>query len=125
MSRARLLGLPLLAMLSACSAMPGPGARAPAAAANEAERTDGPVEADAALGRSIAQVVCARCHALEERETGPHPAAPPFPRLARKWPAEILLPRLEEGIRASHPDMPEVRLAPAEIDPFLAFWSTL
>jgi hypothetical protein len=35
------------------------------------------------------------------------------------------LPLLEEGIRANHPDMPEVRFAPAEIDSFLAFWSTL
>ncbi|MCS6879602.1 MAG: hypothetical protein N2038_02390 [Geminicoccaceae bacterium] len=109
-----------LVAFSACvpAAPPDRGAREPAPAQEEPQM---PRE----LGRRIAETLCARCHALAPEATSPHPAAPPLPVLARRWPAETLLPRLEEGIVAVHPDMPEIRLAPAEIDPFLAFWSTL
>ncbi len=118
--------LVLVAMLLACTAPePLTSPSEPDAIETEAEEAASWIEADAQPGRAIAERVCARCHALDDRETSPHPAAPPFPRLARRLPAERLLPLLEEGIRAVHPDMPEIRLAPSEIDPFLAFWSTL
>ncbi len=118
--RAALLAL----ALSACASQLEPEAVRWTAAASATVETAsaGP---DVALGREIATRVCSRCHALEGEGPSPHPAAPAFPLLARRLPGDVLLPRLEEGIRASHPDMPEVRLAPAEIDSFLAFWSTL
>lgn len=118
--RAALLAL----ALTACASPPEPDAvrsAAPASATVEAA----PAGPDVALGREIATRVCSRCHALEGEGPSPHPAAPAFPLLARRLPADVLLPRLEEGIRATHPAMPEVRLAPSEIDSFLAFWSTL
>lgn len=100
-------------------------ARSPPGDLVESSDLEAESEAPAELGRKIATSLCARCHALEGDQPSPHPAALPFPVLARRWPAETLLTRLEEGIQATHPDMPEVRFAPAEIDPFLAFWSSL
>jgi len=118
--RAALLAL----VLAACTPLPESEAvRSPAPATATVEgASPGP---DSGLGREIANRVCSRCHALEGEGPSPHPAAPAFPLLARRLPADILLPRLEEGIEASHPDMPVVRLAPSEIDSFLAFWSSL
>lgn len=117
--------LPLLVLASvACgpaAETSPPGASAANASGPETEAW----EADPTIGRQIASDLCGRCHALEGEGPRPHPAAPPFPVLARRLSAEALLPRLEEGIRAVHPDMPEIRLAPAEIDSFLAFWSSL
>lgn len=82
-------------------------------------------DSDVELGRTIARTVCARCHAIEPGQPSPHPSAPAFPTLARRLPPDALLPLLENGVSATHPDMPEIRLAPREIDPFLAFWSAL
>lgn len=102
-----------------------PEATAPRTAqlpAEEAGSDEGPL---ASRGRRIAESSCAHCHALDARSIGRHAAAPPFPVLARRLQGDALLTRLEEGIRAAHPDMPEVRLGPRELDPFLAFWETL
>lgn len=122
MSRALAAVLILAMPLGGCA---GPEATAPRTAepaAEEAGRDEGPPDS---WGRRIAETACARCHALDARAVSPHPAAPPFPLLARRLQGDALMTRLEEGIRAAHPDMPEVRLAPHEIDPFLAFWATL
>jgi len=119
--------VPLLALASiGCGPTPGPDVPLrEAPAANAAAPGAGAWEPDPTLGRQIASDLFGRCHALEGESPGPHPAAPPFPILARRLSADALLPRLEDGIRAVHPDMPEIRLAPAEIDSFLAFWSSL
>ncbi|MCS6778986.1 MAG: cytochrome c [Geminicoccaceae bacterium] len=116
-----LLLLPLV--LGACSVAPVPTPAEPDRQASLPVADDS--EPDPALGRTIAATVCGHCHALAGEGPSPHPAAPPFPRLARRISGEALMPLLEEGIRANHPDMPDVRLAPAEIDSFLAFWSSL
>lgn len=115
--------LALLTLVGACSVAPVP-------TPPELDRQATPAAVDAtepdpAVGRTIAATVCGHCHALTGEGPSPHPAAPPFPRLARRMSGDVLLPLLEEGIRANHPDMPDVRLAPAEIDSFLAFWSSL
>lgn len=78
-------------------------------------------KADPALGASIAKSYCARCHSISADRPSTHPSAPPMPLIARRFPGNTLLPRLEQGIVADHPAMPEVRLAPAEIDAFLAW----
>lgn len=119
--------VPLLALASiGCGPTPGPDVPPrEAPVANATEPGTGAWEPDPTLGRQIASDLCGRCHALEGESPGRHPAAPPFPVLARRLSPDALTPRLEEGIRAVHPDMPEIRLAPAEIDSFLAFWSQL
>lgn len=120
--RAALLVLALTACASPPEPEPEPVRAMPPASTTVEAGFAGP---DVALGREIATRVCSRCHALEGEGPSPHPAAPAFPLLARRLPGDVLLPRLEEGIRANHPAMPEIRLAPSEIDSFLAFWSTL
>lgn len=102
-----------------------PEATAPRTAQPAVEEAGPGVSPPESWGRRIAETACARCHALDAQTESPHPAAPPFPVLARRLQGDALMIRLEEGIRAAHPDMPEVRLAPREIDPFLAFWATL
>jgi cytochrome c len=122
MRGARTAGFLALALLGCTSEPSGPGRRPPA---DTLLSGAAPAAPDWALGQQIAVDVCGRCHALEGEGPSPHRAAPPFPVLARRLSADALLPLLEEGIRAVHPDMPEIRLAPAEIDSFLAFWSQL
>ncbi|MCL6607320.1 MAG: hypothetical protein K6T74_04420 [Geminicoccaceae bacterium] len=119
--------VPLVALASiGCGPTPGPDAPLrEAPAANATAPGTGAWEPDPTLGRQIAVDVCGGCHALEGEGPSPHRAAPPFPILARRLSVDTLLPLLEEEIRAVHPDMPEIRLAPAEIDSFLAFWSQL
>ena len=78
-------------------------------------------QADPLLGAEIARSFCARCHALAADQASTNPSAPPMPVIARRFPGATLLPRLEQGLTMEHPDMPEVRLAPAEIDAFLAW----
>ncbi len=108
--------------LGGCAGPEATASGAPQAPPEAAGQEGGSADAS---GRSIAETVCARCHAIDRQAVGPHPAAPAFPVLARRLPAAALMPLLEEGIRAAHPDMPEIRLAPREIDPFLAYWATL
>lgn len=76
---------------------------------------------DAAEGRRMAEVYCATCHAIGARGDSPHPMAPRFRTLSEAYPVESLSEAFAEGILVGHPDMPEFRLEPAQIDDLLAY----
>ncbi len=78
-----------------------------------------------AQGRVFAEKNCGRCHALGDIDPSPHPKAPPFRRVAERYPSENLAEALAEGIVAGHPDMPVFVLRPDEIEKFLAFLDSL
>jgi cytochrome c len=82
-------------------------------------------EGDVAQGRKLAGQYCARCHAIGETGDSPHASAPPFRAIAAKGNVEDLQEALAEGITVGHPDMPEFKFTPLQIDDFLAYLTSL
>jgi len=65
------------------------------------------VSTPARRGEALLITNCARCHAVGRSGVSPHPQAPPFRTLSRKFKVEGLAEALAEGISTGHPDMPE------------------
>ena len=64
------------------------------------------------LGEALLIKNCSRCHAIARRGESPHPQAPPFRTLGKRYRIEFLEEALGEGIISGHPDMPEFQFAP-------------
>ncbi len=58
-------------------------------------------------GHALVKEFCARCHAIGRSGKSPHAGAPPFRRVGRSYDLDRFATRLEHGISAGHPDMPE------------------
>ena len=69
----------------------------------------------AAEGKELAEIHCARCHAVDKTGASKHSEAPPFRTFASKWPLESLEEALAEGIVTGHPDMPVFQFQPEQI----------
>ncbi|MCR9219476.1 MAG: cytochrome c [Alphaproteobacteria bacterium] len=80
---------------------------------------------DPMAGEALAAARCAECHAIGRTGESPVAVAPPFRTLQDLWPLANLAEALAEGIVTGHPQMPETRLEPGEIDAFLAYLETL
>jgi cytochrome c len=76
-------------------------------------------------GEALLTTNCARCHATGTAGASPHPAAPPFRTLARKYPIDGLQEALAEGLSVGHPDMPEFVFEPADISAILAYLKSI
>lgn len=76
-------------------------------------------------GESLLTTNCARCHAVGRAGGSPHPAAPPFRILSRKYPIDGLAEALAEGLSVGHPDMPEFTFEPDDIGAILAFLKSI
>lgn len=114
MTRLHLLRALCLALaLGACAQSPAP---VPAPA---------PVTANPAEGRRLAEIYCARCHAISTEGESTHPMAPPFRTLSRNYPVNTLEEAFAEGILVGHRDMPEFRLEPAQIDDLVAYLQSI
>jgi cytochrome c len=81
--------------------------------------------ASVAQGRRLARLHCARCHAIDKVGPSPLAIAPPFRTLHNRYPIETLQEALAEGIVTGHPEMPEFRFEPDQINDFLTFLKTL
>ncbi len=81
--------------------------------------------ADTAEGRRLAEIHCATCHAIGAEDESRHPMAPPFRTLSRDYPVTALEEAFAEGILVGHPDMPEFRLEPAQIDALIAYMQSI
>lgn len=97
-----------LALLGACASAPDP---APVAqtAGNLAE------------GQRLAEINCARCHAIGATGESPNPLSPPFRTLSRNYPVNALEEAFAEGVLVGHPSMPEFRLEPVQIEDLLTY----
>lgn len=85
-----------------------------------------PVEAaNARKGGELAQTLCARCHSIKLSGFSRHKQAPPFRKIAMKYPVEQLQEALAEGITTGHPDMPEFEFTTNDIEDLLAYLKTL
>ncbi len=60
-------------------------------------------------GRALLEEFCARCHALGKTGASPHETAPPFRRLGRSFDLDEFAVKLQQGVLAGHPDMPEFK----------------
>lgn len=76
---------------------------------------------DVADGRRLAEIHCATCHAIGVEGASTHPQAPALRTLSRNYPVTALEEAFAEGILVGHPDMPEFRLEPAQIDALIAY----
>lgn len=76
---------------------------------------------DLAEGRRLAEINCASCHAIGASGESRHPSAPAFRRLSRAYPVTALEEAFAEGVLVGHPDMPEFRLEPEQIDDLLGY----
>ena len=76
-------------------------------------------------GEALLAKHCVRCHAIGRTGASPHPAAPPFRTLARKYPIESLAEALAEGIFVGHPDMPEFAFEDDEVGAILAYLKSI
>lgn len=78
-------------------------------------------QGDVIEGRRLAEINCARCHAIGRDGSSTHPLAPPFRELSRAYPVNALEEAFAEGVLVGHPVMPEFRLEPEQIDDLLAY----
>jgi mono/diheme cytochrome c family protein len=76
-------------------------------------------------GEALLTTNCARCHATGTAGPSPHPAAPPFRTLARKYPIDGLQEALGEGLSVGHPDMPEFVFEPEDIGAIIAYLKSI
>jgi mono/diheme cytochrome c family protein len=81
--------------------------------------------ANVAQGQRLAEIHCATCHAIGPEGESPHPEAPPFRILSHAYPITALEEAFAEGIMVGHPDMPEFRLEPPQIDALLAYLESI
>jgi mono/diheme cytochrome c family protein len=80
---------------------------------------------NAQQGRRLAQVYCARCHAIDKVSPSPLKIAPPFRTLHERYPVETLQEALAEGIVTGHPTMPQFSFDGDQVGDFIAFLKTL
>ena len=76
-------------------------------------------------GEALLAKNCARCHATGTAGRSPHPAAPPFRTLSRKYPISGLQEALGEGLSVGHPDMPELAFEPDDVGAILAYLKSI
>ena len=55
----------------------------------------------------------------------PHPAAPPFRTLSRKYKIEGLSEALAEGLSTGHPDMPEFAFETDDVAAIIAYLNAI
>ena len=79
----------------------------------------------AARGETMAQKLCARCHAVKREGASPMGLAPPFRELPKRYPVDNLAEALAEGIVTGHPAMPQFTFTPREIEALLTYIASL
>jgi cytochrome c len=79
----------------------------------------------AARGEKLLTANCARCHAVGRTGASPHPTAPPFRTLSRKFKIEGLAEALAEGLSTGHPDMPEFVFEPEEVGAIINYLQSI
>jgi len=80
---------------------------------------------DLAQGKALAELNCARCHAIDRTSKSEHADAPPFRTLSQRYPIDALEEAFAEGISTGHPDMPEFVATPGQIGAILDYISSL
>jgi cytochrome c len=79
----------------------------------------------AGKGEVLVRENCSRCHAIGKEGDSPHPEAPPFRTLSRKYPVEDLAESLAEGIVSGHPDMPIFVFGPHDVEAIIQYLQSI
>lgn len=74
-----------------------------------------------ANGEALAQMQCSSCHAIGSTGTSPRSDAPVFRSILSRYRANVLEDELVEGIKLSHPDMPQFKLNPRAVDALVVY----
>lgn len=96
-----------------------------AACSRGTEETSPPAAAAEMPGETIAQNLCAGCHAIGLEGESPHADAPPFRTLSEKYPVRLLEEALAEGIAVGHEDMPEFQLEADEVEQLIQYLESI
>lgn len=78
-----------------------------------------------AEGRTLATLLCSRCHAIDQSSSSPNPKAPPFRTLEERYPLLDIREPIDRGIAAPHEEMPAFKLATEDVDKIIAFVNSL
>ena len=70
-------------------------------------------------GAAYVQHYCAKCHAIADEDASPEPTAPRFKDVANT--SGTTATALTVWLRTSHPTMPNIILAPNDIDNVVAY----
>ena len=76
-------------------------------------------------GQTFVEKNCSRCHAVGIAGKSPHPDAPTFRSLSKRYPLTNLEESLAEGISTGHPDMPEFKVAPQQISEIIRYLNSI
>jgi len=76
-------------------------------------------------GEALLARNCSRCHATTRTGASPHPQAPAFRTLGKRYPIESLEEALGEGIISGHPDMPEFIFESDEVGVIIAYLKSI
>jgi mono/diheme cytochrome c family protein len=72
-------------------------------------------------GRTLAQDLCAQCHAIGKNGNSPHVGAPAFRELDRRLELDSFVSRLREGLASGHADMPMFRFSRTDAQALVAY----
>ena len=76
-------------------------------------------------GEVLVKQNCSRCHAIGKEGDSPHPQAPPFRTLSRKYPIQDIAESLAEGIVSGHPDMPVFVFNPRDVEAIIQYLQSI
>jgi mono/diheme cytochrome c family protein len=72
-------------------------------------------------GFTIASGQCGSCHAVARSDVSPHPKAPPFRVIGRRYSIDSIAKSLADGIILGHVDMSEYKFRPDEVEALVAY----
>ncbi len=124
----RSLVIPLALVAAACCTPPQTTGASDSAAAGPPPAP--PIESTAtpqqiAQGEIIVERACASCHEVDPNATSPHPDAPNLSNLSQEYPVALLDEAFAEGIMVGHPDMPEFKLQPDQIEALIGYLESI
>lgn len=76
-------------------------------------------------GERLLRRHCGRCHVVGLNGTSPHPVAPIFKHLSRKYPVELLEESMAEGLMSGHPDMPVFYFNIEEVESIISYLKSI
>lgn len=76
-------------------------------------------------GRRLAEINCARCHAIGSEGESRHPLAPPFRRLSQNYEVNMIEEAFAEGVLVGHRDMPQFEFEPAQINALVDYLNSI
>lgn len=84
--------------------------------AGHALAQDAATDESADRGQELVLKNCGQCHATGTTGASPNPAAPLFRDLHKRYPIDSLGEALAEGIMVGHPQMPEFKFSPEDVN---------